>query len=61
MDIEAGWGRCLGWHLGTLGMRTNPESQPIRAPRRVVFSAKQRQGGQTELIFALASFSDNYC
>ena len=30
-------------YLGTLGMHTNPESQPIRAPRRVDFSAKQRQ------------------
>lgn len=27
-------------YLGTLGMRTNPETQPIRAPRRVDFSAK---------------------
>lgn len=31
-------------------MCTNPESQPIRTPRRVDFSAKKRQGGQTELV-----------
>lgn len=59
IDTEAG----CGWHLGTLGMRTNPEPQPIRAPRRVDFSAKKQQGGQIELVssseYGITSFYDN--
>lgn len=46
--------QVLVWHLG---MRTNPESQPIRAPQRVEFSAKQRQGGQPELVSSSRLFS----